>query len=440
MYEGRGGAGKGSAVDNMAGGSASDSAPAGPGKRTLVEQLEQQSVAQVRATLSANPELRHELPAQLASGNAPASLNAKLGAAFPRRSAAPSPAPTVTDKTRARAPTSDKAGTGAGATLPAARPGNKPLSKGTFKWTVAAETSSRPRFDGDFKPDPTKIEAKNVSFAQTVVNHVGADLFYPGGTKADPAVNKATFEPFEEATKHTRADHIPADENDPYYGAQWDQGTLSWVAEEPARHPGSAKKGVPAVSATMDDEPERELLAREGKGDIKTEFETVAVVLETREPLGALKWGFTIEDKATAPIVLTGATDADCTEAPSAEWGAAMDKFYEGKYDTILDDYDIAKADLKPDHKAKLDTLAVKLKGNPALKAQLGGACDHTGDEAFNKALSLKRAETARDYLVAKGAPAGQLEVQSYSFDWARAEAAVGTSEGKNRRVQIWVR
>lgn len=86
-----------------------------------------------------------------------------------------------------------------------------------------------------------------------------------------------------------------------------------------------------------------------------------------------------------------------------------------------------------------LDTLATKLKGNAVLKAQ-GGACDHTGDEAFNKALSLKRAETARDYLIAKGVPAGQLEVQSYSFDWARVEAEEGKSAGKNRRVQIWVR
>jgi peptidoglycan-associated lipoprotein len=79
------------------------------------------------------------------------------------------------------------------------------------------------------------------------------------------------------------------------------------------------------------------------------------------------------------------------------------------------------------------------MKADTSLKAQLGGACDLTGDEQFNKALSLKRAETARDYLVAKGIDASRLEVQSYSFDWARGEAERGKSEGKNRRVQVWL-
>ena len=53
---------------------------------------------------------------------------------------------------------------------------------------------------------------------------------------------------------------------------------------------------------------------------------------------------------------------------------------------------------------------------------------------------SLKRAETARDYLVAKGIDAGRITVQSYSFDWARVEAEPGKSEGKNRRVQVLLR
>ena len=31
--------------------------------------------------------------------------------------------------------------------------------------------------------------------------------------ETDPALNKSTFEPFEEATKRTRMDHAPEDEN-----------------------------------------------------------------------------------------------------------------------------------------------------------------------------------------------------------------------------------
>jgi len=165
----------------------------------------------------------------------------------------------------------------------------------------------------------------------------------------------------------------------------------------------------------------------------------VPMVLETREPLGALLWGYKIKDAENAPIELTGGQDADCTDTPSADWAKTMDQFYAAKFAEILDDFDIAKADLKPDHKAKLDNIVTKMNANPAAQAQLGGAADLTGDPEFNQKLSLKRAENARDYLVSKGIDATRLEVQSYGADWARVEAEAGTSEGKNRRVQIWV-
>ena len=66
-------------------------------------------------------------------------------------------------------------------------------------------------------------------------------------------------------------------------------------------------------------------------------------------------------------------------DTPSADWGATMDQFYVGKFAEILDDFDIAKSDLKPDHKTKLDSIVTKLKANAALSAQFGGAADLTG-------------------------------------------------------------
>jgi outer membrane protein OmpA-like peptidoglycan-associated protein len=79
------------------------------------------------------------------------------------------------------------------------------------------------------------------------------------------------------------------------------------------------------------------------------------------------------------------------------------------------------------------------MKANAALSAQFGGAADLTGDQKFNEALSLQRATNARDYVVSKGIDAGRTELQSYGSDWARVQAEAGTSEGKNRRVQIWL-
>ncbi len=409
-------------------------------KISRVEALTQwaRTPAAIRAALAADPSLGAAIQAFFAMGNDDPKLNSLLAQAYPKggRSAAANKTADKTEQT-----ITEKAGTGAGATLPPARTGNKKLTKGTYKWSLTPETTTRPKFTADFKPDHTKVEAKAVSFAQTVVNQLGGKRIYAGGTLADPAKKKATYEPFEESTKHTRIDFHPGTENDPYYGAEWDQAKKKWEEETTAGSAvGSSEKGVSSTSATLLDPPDVGAVAREGKGDVVTEFETVPIVLETREPLGALKWGVKIKDKADAPLELIGAKDADCVDAPSAEWGKAMDKFYEARFDTILDNFDIAKHALKPDHKTKLDGVVTRMKAKPALKAQLGGAADLTGSEEFNQKLALKRAEAARDYLVGKGIPAGRIEVQSYSFDWARVEAKKGTSEGKNRRVQVWLR
>lgn len=408
-----------------------------------VEELMQQAQTPeaLRAALAADPSLGAAIQAFFAMGNDHPQLNRLLALAFPgggRSAAAGKSSGDMVGETNGTK--TEKDATGAGLTLPAARTGDKKLTKGNYKWSLSPLSSSQIKFTADFKPDHTKVEAKAVSFGQTVISQVGTTRGYAGGTVDDPAKNRATYEPFEEATKHTRIDFHPGTENDPYYGAQWDQTTKKWVRESTAGSAvGSSKKDVSSTSATLSDSPTAPW-AREGKGEDSSQFETAAVVLETREPLGSLKWGYKIEDRADAPIELIGAKDADCVDAPSAEWGAAMDKFYEARFDTILDNFDIAKSDLKPDHKTKLDGIVTRMKAKPALKAQLGGAADLTGSAEFNKKLSLKRAKSARDYLVGKGISAGRIEVQSYSFDWARVETKVGTSEGKNRRVQVWLR
>lgn len=387
------------------------------------------SPAALRGMLAGDPGLATEISSYFAAGNEDPALNALMGQAF---------AP-VAEPAALQDAGTEKQPKDATLPLPAEIPGSKTLAKGEMKWTLKALNHSQGRVDVDFKPDATKVDAKTVSFGQTVINRVGTGLAYAGGSAADPAKNKAKFEPFEEAGSKKRMDHLVDSENDPFYGAEWDQANKTWKQERSEWKIGaSSTKDGKSSSASMFDTPGTPW-AREGHGDVSIEFETVPMVLETREPLGALLWGYKIKDEESSPIELTGGQDADCTDTPSADWGATMDQFYDAKFAEILDDFDIAKADLKPDHKTKLDTIVTKLKGKASLVAQLGGAADLTGDAKFNQELSLKRATNARDYLVSKGIDASRLEVQSYGADWARTEAAPGESEGKNRRVQIWV-
>jgi len=385
------------------------------------------SAPALRSMVLANPALGHQISAYLSSGVEDEALNGLMGQAFAPGTAA-----------LAAANTGDKGPADPTAPLPAPIPGEKTLDKGTMKWTLQANNQNSARCDVDFKPDETKVEAKSISFGQTVVNELGDKNFYAGATPDDPEKNKATYTPFEDPVTKKRMDHMPDTENDPFYGAEWDQANKKWKDENSQWIVGSSQKGKSSTSAVMYDVPGA-AVAREGLGDASKEFETVPMVLETRQPLGSLRWGFKIKDEENAPIELTGGQDADCTDTPTGDWASAMDQFYTGKFAEILDDFDIAKHDLKPDHKTKLDNIVTKMQANVALKAQLGGAADLTGDEKFNQALSLKRAEAARDYLLGKGIEASRLELQSYGSDWARVEAEAGTSEGQNRRVQIWL-
>jgi outer membrane protein OmpA-like peptidoglycan-associated protein len=318
---------------------------------------------------------------------------------------------------------------GTPAPLPPPRKDKKTLTNGVMSWEFKAISQRQTDINLEFKPDKDQVEAKNISFVQTAKIRLGATPEYGG--------NAADYQPYEESTGRW-VDQLPQEENDPFYGAKWDEKKGNWAAEGPdTGKPGNSKKGVSSESALLHDAP---LIpgVRKGRGDLVDSFETVPTILETGETLGALTWGYNIEDKPDSPVILTGARQTDCVETPSDAHTRALDKFYEAKFDAILDSFAINSFTLTPDHKTKLDRVATKLKSDPTLKVELGGATDLTGAAAFNRELSLKRANAAKAYLLKNGVT-NTITVQSYGADWARVKTSQGTSEEKNRRVQVRV-
>jgi outer membrane protein OmpA-like peptidoglycan-associated protein len=73
------------------------------------------------------------------------------------------------------------------------------------------------------------------------------------------------------------------------------------------------------------------------------------------------------------------------------------------------------------------------------IRIVLGGHADERGDEAFNLALSRKRASMVARYLRSRGVPAGAIE--SRFFGEAQPEVAQSNSKAwaKNRRVTVWI-
>ena len=105
----------------------------------------------------------------------------------------------------------------------------------------------------------------------------------------------------------------------------------------------------------------------------------------------------------------------------------------------VNDEFDFDKAILKADMKTALDDVITKLASQAGLiDLTVVGHTDHTGTEAYNQGLSLRRAQAVVAYLRSHG-------LQDLSFEQAgkgESEPVAGndTPEGraKNRRVEIF--
>ena len=104
--------------------------------------------------------------------------------------------------------------------------------------------------------------------------------------------------------------------------------------------------------------------------------------------------------------------------------------------------YAFNKSTLNSDDKGTLDRQSMWLAKYPNVNVQIAGNCDERGTEEYNIALGQRRANAARDYLVAKGTPAGRITTISYGKDRPQPDA-LGHTEAdwaKNRNAITSVR
>jgi OmpA-OmpF porin, OOP family len=96
-------------------------------------------------------------------------------------------------------------------------------------------------------------------------------------------------------------------------------------------------------------------------------------------------------------------------------------------------------ATLTADAKTVLDNAALSLSGDKSLKVELGGYTDSQGKDAANLALSQKRAESARKYLIGKGIEAERLTAKGYGEASPIADNNTVEGRAENRRVELKV-
>ncbi len=91
---------------------------------------------------------------------------------------------------------------------------------------------------------------------------------------------------------------------------------------------------------------------------------------------------------------------------------------------------------LKSSYKV-LDDVADVLKRYPYYSLDLKGHTDSQGEAPANMDLSVRRAKTCYDYLIAKGAPAAQITSQGFGETKPIADNMNAAGRAKNRRVEF---
>lgn len=178
-----------------------------------------------------------------------------------------------------------------------------------------------------------------------------------------------------------------------------------------------------------------------------------------------LKIGFLVPLGAAAPAAAAGAAapttptagkviDSDGDGIPDAKdrcpgtargtvvdaYGCSKEQLAAGserQFDDVLFDFD--KSDLTPAGRAILDNAASVVNSGEyqSLRINVSGHTDWIGSEGYNQALSERRANAARSYLIKQGVDASRI--RTFAFGETSPVADNDSDEGraKNRRAEI---
>jgi len=107
----------------------------------------------------------------------------------------------------------------------------------------------------------------------------------------------------------------------------------------------------------------------------------------------------------------------------------------------ILDDvlFDFDKSNIKPEAGTILDRLVAFMTENKDRRANLAGHTDNVGTDAYNQALSERRVNSVKDFVVKKGIDSSRISGQGFGESKPIADNKTAGGRAKNRRVEIKV-
>jgi outer membrane protein OmpA-like peptidoglycan-associated protein len=101
--------------------------------------------------------------------------------------------------------------------------------------------------------------------------------------------------------------------------------------------------------------------------------------------------------------------------------------------------FDTNRYEIKSNLRPVLDRFATTLNQNTVTMVTIIGHTDSTGTDAINNPLSVNRAASTRDYLVARGVATNRIAIDGRGSREPIADNSTADGRAKNRRVEIFV-
>ena len=129
----------------------------------------------------------------------------------------------------------------------------------------------------------------------------------------------------------------------------------------------------------------------------------------------------------------TATTAPTTAVAPQGPAAGSVEEFTTSIGDRVYFGFD--RYDLTAEAQAQLQKIAAWLKTYPQYRFVIEGHCDDRGTREYNLALGERRANSAKNYLIALGIDANRMQTISYGKE---RPAVIGSNEdawAKNRRA-----
>lgn len=146
--------------------------------------------------------------------------------------------------------------------------------------------------------------------------------------------------------------------------------------------------------------------------------------------LGGYVWSRQMEDKKRQMEAATAGTGTQVSQTADNQLKLS-----------IPNDISFAsgKSDIQPRLKPILDQFAQGVNQQASMEVKIVGHTDNTGSDAINQPLSVRRAESARDYLVARGVAASRISTEGRGSREPIADNATEAGRARNRRIDIYL-